>query len=113
MKLELFIEQPSVELHEGIRVTKDTKLEYSNEYVEQELKDLTLETILNDSGTSGTNSYSSKTYLKINLNEGDIVAFNKDRGFYLPTYPLSTIESAINDLEPFKEIANKGTEIEI
>lgn len=113
LKLDYFIEQPSVELHKGIKVYKDTKLSYSNESVEQELKELTLETILIDSGTNGINSYSSKTYLKINLNEGDILAFDKDRGFYLPTYPLETIEDAVNDIEPFKDIANKGVEIEL
>lgn len=103
MKLKLFVEQPDIELHTGIKVFKDTELSYSNEKVEQEIKDLTLETIINDEGSNGINTYTSKTYLKITLNEGDILEFNDTKGFYLPTYPLTAIEDAINDINSLED----------
>ena len=103
-KLELFVEQPDISLFEGIRVTKDTIKSYKNETVEQEIKDLKLETIITEDGSNGINTYSRKTYLKINLNEGDILLFNEQKGFYLPTYPVSTIEDAITVITSLKNL---------
>ena len=104
MKHELFVEQPNITLVEGIRVNKDTELTYKTEMVEQVLKDLKLETILNQEGTNGINTYKSKTYLQINLNEGNILAFDKDRGYYLPSFPLTSVEDAISDIESLKDL---------
>lgn len=97
--MELFVEQPNIELKRGIRVTKDTEITYKNEKVEQELKGLVLETILNDAGTNGINTYTSKSHLTINLNDGDILLFDENRGYYMPPYPMTTIEDAISDME--------------
>ena len=102
MKHELFVEQPSVDLKVGIKVTKESELLYKNEKVEQVLKDLVLETILDDEGTNGINTYKSKSYLTINLNEGDILLFDEKRGYYMPPYPMSSIEDAISDIESLK-----------
>lgn len=104
MKKELFVEQPNIDLKVGVKVSKDTELTYSNEKVEQTLKDLTLETILTDEGTNGINTYTSKSYIKITLNEGDILLFDEDRGYYMPPYPMSSIEDAISDIESLREV---------
>jgi hypothetical protein len=104
MKRELFVEQPNIELKVGIKVTKDTELLYKNEKVEQVLKNLVLETILDDEGSNGFNTYKSKSYLSINLNEGDILLFDEQRGYYMPPYPMSSIEDAISDIESLKGI---------
>lgn len=104
MKHELFVEQPNIELKKGIRVTRDTKLTYKNDKVEQELNDLVLETILEDEGTNGINTYKSKSYLCINLNEGDILLFDENRGYYMPPYPMESIEDAICDIESLRGI---------
>lgn len=98
MKHEYFVEQPNIELKKGIMVHEDTELLYKNENIEQVLKDLTLETILNDSGTNGVNTYESKSYLKIYLNAGDILLFSEQRGYYMPPYPVTTIADAISDI---------------
>lgn len=102
MKHELFVEQPNIDVKEGIKVTKETELKYSNNTVEQELKDLVLETILTDAGTNGVNTYESKSYLRINLNEGDILLFDETRGYYMPPYPMESIEDAISDMESLR-----------
>ena len=102
MKKEFFVEQPNIELKVGIRVIKETELSYKNEKVEQAIKDLVLETILDDAGTNGINTYESKSYLKINLNEGDILLFDEKRGYYMPPYPMSSIEDAICDIESLR-----------
>ena len=104
VKRELFVEQPNIELKIGIKVTKETELLYKNEKVEQVIKDLVLETILEDEGTNGFNTYKSKSYLSITLNEGDILLFDEQRGYYMPPYPMSSIEDAISDIESLKGI---------
>lgn len=104
MKHELFVEQPSIELKEGIKVTKETELLYKNNKVEQSLKNLVLETILEDEGSNGFNTYKSKSNVTINLNEGDILLFHEDRGYYMPPYPVESIDDAISDINSLSDI---------
>lgn len=104
MKHELFVEQPVLDFKEGIRVSDDTELLYKNDKVEQVLKNLVLETILDDEGTNGINTYKSKSYLSINLNSGDILLFDKNRGYYMPTYPVTSIDDAISDITSLSDI---------
>lgn len=104
MKHELFVEQPVLDLKEGIRVSAETELLYKNEKVEQVLKDLVLETILDDEGTNGINTYKSKSYLSIRLNPGDILLFDAQRGYYMPPYPVSSIDDAISDINSLSDI---------
>ncbi len=104
MKKEYFVEQPSIEMKPGAKVTKDSEHHYKSESVEQVLKDLVLETILTQAGTNGINTYSSKSYIRIELNEGDILLFDKNRGFYLPSFPVTTIEDAIADISSLEEV---------
>jgi hypothetical protein len=102
MKLEFFVEQPNIDVKEGIRVTKDTALEFSNSKVQQELKDLKLETMVEEEGTNGINTYKSKSYISINLNDGDILLFDEDRGYYMPHFPMESIDEAISDIESLR-----------
>lgn len=104
MRHELFVEQPVLDLKEGIKVTGNTELLYKNDKVEQVLKDLVLETILDETGTNGINSYKSKSYLSINLNPGDILLFDERRGYYMPPYPVTSIDDAISDITALSDI---------
>lgn len=104
MKHELFVEQPVLDLKEGIKVTEATELSYKNANVEQVLKDLVLETIMDDAGSNGINTYKSKSYLSINLNAGDILLFDESRGYYMPKYPVESIEDAISDINSLSDI---------
>lgn len=102
MQREYFVEQPNIDLSIGIKVTKDTEFVYKNDKVDQVLKNLKLETILEDEGTNGVNTYKSKTYISISLNPGDILLFDENRGYYMPPYPMTSIEEAISDIESLK-----------
>ena len=104
MKHELFVEQPVLDLKEGIRVSQETELLYKNEKVEHVLKNLVLETILDDAGSNGINTYKSKSYLSINLNPGDILLFDENRGYYMPPYPVASIDDAISDITSLSDI---------
>ena len=104
MKKELFVEQPNIDLKIGVKITQDTEFVYKNEKVDQVLKDLKLETILEDEGTNGINTYKTKTYICINLNAGDILLFDENRGYYMPPYPVESVEDAISDITSLKDI---------
>lgn len=112
IKLNLFIEDVSTELKTGLRVLKDTNVEYDNKNVHQEIHDLTLETTIDNVGTNGVNSYASRTFLKINLNEGDILQFNDEKGFFLPNYPLIEVEEGIDSLNSIVETSKNIIEKE-
>jgi len=99
--MEKFIYKPSIDMYGGIRVTKDTTLEYKNENVEQTLKDLVF-----DSKTivKGEN-YTSEYHTIINLNEGDVLIFEEEgRGYIKPVDNFVTVKEAIEELGNIKEV---------
>lgn len=102
MKLELFVEQPNIDLKSGIKVTKETNIVYNTEKVKQTLRNLVLETELEDEGTNGINSYKSTSRIFVYLNDGDILLFSEERGYYMPPYPVVSIDDAITDIESLK-----------
>lgn len=104
MKHELFVEQPVLDLKEGIKVSAETELSYTNDKVHQVLKDLVLETNLEDAGSNGVNTYKSKSQVTIQLNPGDILLFNEQRGYYMPPYPVTSIDDAISDINSLSDI---------
>lgn len=106
MKLRLYVDQPTINMKAGIAVKKDTEFLYRNENVEQVVKDLIFETIKREKGSNGINSYESKSYIKIQLNEGDVLLFDEHRGYYLPAYPVTSIEDAISDISSLEEFAD-------
>lgn len=104
MTHELFVEQPVLDFKEGIKVTEKTELTYTNDKVKQHLKDLVLESLITDEGSNGINTYNSKTYLDITLNPGDILLFDENRGYYLPKFPVTSIDDAISDITSLQNV---------
>ncbi len=98
--MQKFMSKPSIDMYGGIKVDKDTTLEYKNENVEQTLKDLVF-----DSKTivKGEN-YTSEYHTVINLKEGDVLIFEEEgRGYIKPVEELVTVEEAIQELEHIKD----------
>lgn len=98
--MEKFILKPSIDMHAGIRVTKDTAFEYKNESVDQSLKDLVFKSITTIKGEGYESSYNTT----INLKEGDILIFEEEgRGYIKPVQELVTVAEAIEELGYIKE----------
>jgi hypothetical protein len=96
-----FIKRPSIDLYPGIRVTKETELEYKNEHVKQTVKDLVLHSVTKVKGEG----FKSKYDTTIELEEGDILIFEDEgRGYIKPVEGFVTIEEAIADLENIKDL---------
>lgn len=99
--MEVFIMKPSVNLYPGVRVTKDTVLEYKNDKVEQKVEELVLHSIIHATGEN----YESVYDTKIQLNEGDILIYDdENRGYIKPVEQFCTIEEAIDDLANIKDL---------
>lgn len=99
--MEKFIRKPNIELLAGIRVTKDTELEYKGENVKQTIKDLVLHSVTTVKGEGFKSKYDTTIY----LNEGDVLVFEEEgRGYIKPVEEFVTIAEAIDDLTNIKDL---------
>lgn len=99
--MKVFIRKPSIDMYPGIRVTKDTVLEYKNDSVKQTVKDLVFHSVTKVKG----DGYRSKYDTTIQLQEGDILIFEEEgRGYIKPVESFVTIQEAIEDFENIKDL---------
>ena len=99
--MQVFIRKPSLDLYGGIRVDKDTVLEYKNERVEQKLENLVFHSITKVNGDNFESVYDTV----IHLEEGDILVFEEEgRGYIKPVEQFVTIEEAIEELTNIKDL---------
>ena len=96
-----FIRKPSIDLYPGIRVDKDTVLEYKNENVDQKLEKLVFKSTTKVKGEG----YESVYHTTILLKEGNILVFEEEgRGYIKPVEQFVTIEEAIDELSCIKDL---------
>lgn len=99
--MQVFIRKPDINLYPGIRVAKETELEYKNENVKQTVKDLVLHSITKVKGEGYKSTYNTT----VQLNEGDILIFESEgRGYIKPVENFVTIEESIEDLTNIKDL---------
>ena len=99
--MQVFINKPSIDLYPGIRVDKDTVVEFKSERVEQSVKDLVLHSVMKVNGEG----YESVYDTTIQLQEGDILIFEEDgRGYIKPVESFVTVAEAIEELSCIKEV---------
>ena len=99
--MQKFVRKPSIDMYAGIKVTKDTKLNYKNENVEQYVRNLVFHSITKVKGEGYESTYDTTIYLK----EGDILIFEEEgRGYIKPVEELVTIKEAIEDFENIKDL---------
>jgi hypothetical protein len=99
--MEVFIRKPSVDLYPGIRVDKDTVMEYENESVTQKLENLVLHSVQKVSGEGYESTYDTTIYLK----EGDVLIFEDEgRGYIKPVAEFVKIAEAIEDFTNIKDL---------
>ena len=94
--MKLYIQRPDITLYTGVEINKDTKLKFENDVIKQSLNELVLETNIK----AVTDEYESETILKMFLRERDILLFDNDKGYYIPSIPVNTVKEVIEDLEP-------------
>lgn len=99
--MQVFIRKPSIDLLAGIRVDKDTVLDYKNDNVEQSIRDLVLHSVTKVTGEGYTSVYDTTIQLK----EGDVLIFEEEgRGYIKPVEDFVTVSEAIDDLTSIKDL---------
>ena len=99
--MEVFIVRPNIDMYPGVRVTKDTVLEYKTESVEQKVENLILHSIAKIKG----HGYESVNDTTIQLEEGDVLVFEEDgRGYIKPVDRFVSIAEAIQELTNIKDL---------
>ena len=85
----------------GIRVDKDTVLNYENDNVEQTLKDLVFHSITKVKGDNFESVYDTT----IQLSEGDVLIFEEEgRGYIKPVEEFVTVKEAIEELNCISDL---------
>lgn len=93
--MEIFIQKPSIDMFPGIRVKKDTVLDFKNDNVVQRIENLVLHSTMWVKGEG----YESVYDTTIQLAEGDILIFEeKGRGYIKPVDGFVTVAEAVADL---------------
>lgn len=99
--MQVYIRKPMIDLYPGIRVDKDTVLEYKNDSVNQTVKDLVLHSVTKVKGEDYESTYDTTVRLK----EGDILVYEEEgRGYIKPVEEFVTIAEAIEDLTNIKDL---------
>ena len=98
--MQVFIRKPSIDFYTGIKVEKDTVLEYKEENVEQTIKDLVLHTVIYATGDNYNAVYTTNVFLQ----EGDVLIFEEGRGYIKPIESFVFVEEAIEDLTNIKGV---------
>ena len=99
--MKKFIMKPSIDMYLGIKVDKDTKLDYKNKNVKQSLENLVFKSKTTVKGEGYTSTYNTT----INLKEGDVLIFEDEgRGYIKPVEEFITVGEAIEDLKNIKEV---------
>ena len=99
--MQVFIRKPSITLYSGIRVEKDTALEYETENVKQTLKDLVFHSVTKVKGENFESVYDTTIQLEV----GDVLIFDgENRGYVKPVDGFVSIEEAIEDFESIKGV---------
>ena len=85
----------------GIKVSKDTVLEYENENVKQNLENLVFHSVTNVKGEGFGSTYITTIYLK----EGDVLVFEEaGRGYIKPVEEFVTVKEAIEELKCIEDL---------
>lgn len=102
MEFQRFIRKPDIDMLAGIKVKKDTVLDYSNENVQQTLKDLVFHSVTKVKGENFESVYDTT----ITLKEGDVLIFEEEgRGYIMPVESFVTVGEAIEELENIKDLS--------
>lgn len=99
--MQVFIRKPSIDLYPGVRVDKDTVLEYENENVKQTVRDLVFHSVTMVKGEGYESTYDTTIHLEV----GDVLIYEEEgRGYIKPVDGFVTIAEAIDDLIHIKDL---------
>jgi len=105
---KIYVQIPQPNVYYGIKVNKNTKQEFKNEFVNQRIEDLVLYTdyeLKND-------NFKSVVKNELYLHEGDLLLLEEDnRGFFMPKeVKFGSIDEAVEEMNFIKKQISKVKE---
>lgn len=99
-KEEYYMVRPELMPYKGVKVTKNLKLNFKNDKVEQKVENLELVSKYKIK----TKKYTSENILRMKLEEGEILLLEEEnRGYFLPlNTPIGTVDMCVEDLKALK-----------
>lgn len=105
MEKKVYVIRPNTDCYYGIKVDKNTKVEFENKFVKQKIENL----VLKSEHIVENEQFKSVTNLEVKLEEGDILLLEEEnRGYFMPRDILiGTVDEAIEDYKFLKEQISK------
>lgn len=102
---EVYVPIPKPDVYYGIKVSKDTKLDFKNDFVNQKIEDLVLYTDY----TIESDKFKSEIKNELKLEEGDLLLLEEDnRGYFMPKeIRFGSIDEAIDEMHFIKKEISK------
>jgi hypothetical protein len=101
MEFLRLIKKPSLHFFPGIKVTKETELEFKTDSCTQTLKNLVFRCVRSVAGENYEGSYETTIYLQ----PGDVLIYESDeRGYVKPVEEFMTVAEAAAELEAIKDL---------
>lgn len=102
---KVYVIRPNTDCYYGIKIDKNTKVEFENKFVKQKIENL----VLKSKHIVKNEQFKSVTNLEVKLKEGDILLLEEEnRGYFLPKDILiGSVDEAIDDLTFLKEQISK------
>lgn len=102
---KVYVQIPEPNVYYGIKVSKDTKEEFVNDFVKQKIENL----ILYTDYTVQSERFVSKIHNELKLQEGELLLLEEEnRGFFLPKdVKFGSIDEAVEEIMFIKEEISK------
>lgn len=101
---KIYVPIPKPDVYYGIKVDKNTKLEFKNELIKQKLKNL----VLYSEYEIITDDFKSEIKNELYLKEGDLLLLEEEkRGYFKPVENIGSIDQAIEEMNFLKEQISK------
>lgn len=97
------IERPNLTFYEGVKITKDLKLEFKNKEKTQKVDNLVLTTNVIKSDPL----YQMETTTNVYLEEGKYLIFDEEDGYIYPLNEACTLEEAIKEMKSLNDSLDK------
>ena len=100
MNFENYVRNPDITVYKGLKVKKDTNIEFKSKNGKQKIKNL----IYTRWEKIEAENYTTETKTTVPLKEGQLVLFNgEEQGYVIPLEQFKTLDEAIEDIEAMKE----------
>lgn len=102
---EVYVPIPKPDVYFGIKVSKDTKIEFKNDFVNQRIDNLVLYTDY----TIENEKFKSEIKNELKLEDGDLLLLEEDnRGYFKPQeIKFGSIDEAIEEMNFIKKQISK------